>query len=182
MGRTNQNLKTRLLQHHNSISSSLKQNTKPEDFTLALSEHIFNFTNHFILFENVSLISRDQGLKQIFRETIEIKKILFKNNSINRDTGEFGLNSIYDNLLRSNKVNITSPKSYDLCPRNMSDISNEPELKRSKRFASAVVLKKIRANKLYVISLLGINFVYFYSCLLVLMLIMNTVYVFEISS
>ena len=74
MGRTNQNLKTRLLQHHNSISSSLKQNTKPEDFTSALSEHIFNFPNHFILFEKVSLISRDQGLKQTFRETIEIRK------------------------------------------------------------------------------------------------------------
>lgn len=145
VGRTNQNLRTRLLQHHNSISSSLKQNTKPEDFTSALAEHIFNFPNHFILFENVSLISRDQGLKQTFRETIEIKKILFKNNSINRDTGEFGLNSIYDNLLRSNKVNITSPKSYDLCPRNTSVKSNEPEPKRSRRFASAVALKKIRA-------------------------------------
>ena len=48
VGRTNQNLKTRLLQHHNSISSSLKQNTKPEDFTSALSEHINNFPNHFI--------------------------------------------------------------------------------------------------------------------------------------
>ena len=93
----------------------------------------------------VSLISRDQGLRQIFREIIEIKKILFKNISINKDTGEFGLNSIYDNLLRSNTVNITSPKSYDLCPRNMSDNSNEPEPKRSKRLASAVALKKIRA-------------------------------------
>ena len=107
--------------------------------------HIFNFPNHFILFENVSLISRDQGLKQTFRETIEIKKILFKNNSINRDTGEFGLNSIYDNLLRSNKVNITSPRSYDLCPPNTSVKYNEPEPKRSRRFASAVALKKIRA-------------------------------------
>ena len=92
VGRTNQNLKMRLLQHHNSIFSFLKQNTKPEDFTSVLSEHIFNYPNHFILFENVSFISRDQGLKQIFRETIEIKKILFKNNSINIDTGELGLN------------------------------------------------------------------------------------------
>ena len=87
------------------------------------------------------MISRDQGLKQIFRKTIEIKKKLFKNNSINRDTGKFGLNSIYDNLPRSNKVHITSPKSYDLCPRNMSDKSDEPEPKRSKRLASAVALK-----------------------------------------
>ena len=72
MGRTNQNSKMRLLQHHDSISSPLKQNTKPDDFTSALSEHIFNFPNHFTSFENVSLISRDQGLKQVFRETIEI--------------------------------------------------------------------------------------------------------------
>ena len=35
---------------------------------------LINYPNHFILFENVSLISRDQGLKQIFREIIEIKK------------------------------------------------------------------------------------------------------------
>ena len=90
VGRTNQNFKMRLLQHHNSISSSFKQNFKPEDFMSALSKHIYNYPNHFILFENVSLISRDQGLKQIFRETIEIKKKkIFKNNSINRDTGEF---------------------------------------------------------------------------------------------
>ena len=74
VGHTNQNLKIRLLQHHNYISSSLKQNSKPEDFTSALLEHIFNCPNDFILFENVSLISRDQGLKQIFRETVEIKK------------------------------------------------------------------------------------------------------------
>ena len=174
----------RLLQHHNSISSSLKQNSKSEDFTSALLEHIYNYRNHFILFGNVSLISRDQGLKQIFRETIEIKKKkLFKNNSINRDTGEFGLNSIYDNLPRSNKVNLISPKSFDLCPPDLSDKSNEPEPKKSRRFASAVALKKKnKSNKLYVISLLGINFVYFYSCLLVLLLMMNTVYVLEKSS
>ena len=77
---------------------------------------------------------------------------------------------------------MTSPKSYDLCPRNMSDNSNEPGPKRSKRFASTVALKKNKSNKLYVISLLGINFVYFYSYLLVLLLMMNTVYVFKISS
>ena len=90
-------------------------------------------------------IGLNQGLKHIFRETIEIKKYLFKNNSINRDTDEFGLNSIYDNLLRSNKVNITSPESYDLCPPDNSGKSNEPEPKRSRRFTSAVAVKKIRA-------------------------------------
>ena len=55
------------------------------------------------------------------------------------------------------------------------DKSNEPEPNRSRRFASAVALKKNKSNKLYVISLLGINFVCFYSCLLVLLLMMNTI-------
>ena len=59
MGRTNQNLKMRLIQHHNSISSSFKQNSQTEDFTSALSAHIYNYPNHFIFFENVSLIIRD---------------------------------------------------------------------------------------------------------------------------
>ena len=77
MGRTNQNLKVRLLQHHISISSSLKHKSKPEDFTSALSKHIYNYPNHFIWFDNVSLISRDQDLKHIFRENIEIKKKIF---------------------------------------------------------------------------------------------------------
>ena len=44
---------------------------------------------------------RNRGLKQNFRETLEIKKILFKNIVLNHDIGEFGLNSIYDNLLKS---------------------------------------------------------------------------------
>ena len=77
VGHTNQNLKMRLLQHHNSISSYLKQNSKHEDFTTALLEHIYNYPNHFIMFDNVSLISRDQGFKQISRETIEIKKYMY---------------------------------------------------------------------------------------------------------
>ena len=48
VGGTNQNLKMRLLQNHNSISSSLKQNAKPEDFTSALWGHIYNYPNNFI--------------------------------------------------------------------------------------------------------------------------------------
>ena len=72
------------------------------------------------------------------------------------------MNLIYDNLLKSNEVSLTSPKSYDFCPPDLSDKSNEPEPKGSKRFASAVALKKNKSNKLYVISLLGINFVCFY--------------------
>jgi len=33
---------------------------------------------------------------------------------LNRDTGEFGLNSIYDNLLKSNKINLVSLNNIDL--------------------------------------------------------------------
>ena len=58
---------------------------------------------------------------------------------------QVNLNAIYNNLLRSNKVNLISPKSYDLCPADMSDKSKKPEPKRSRKFASAVALKKIRA-------------------------------------
>lgn len=144
VGRTNQSLEMRLLQHKDSISSALKQDSKSEDFTSALSEHIFNFPDHFILFENVSLISRDRGLKQNFRETLEIKKILFKNIALNRDTGEYGLNSIYDNLLKSDRVKFNSPNVVDLCPNVISLNANEPNPRRSKRLASAFALKRIR--------------------------------------
>jgi hypothetical protein len=71
-----------LLQHKDFISSALKQDCKSEDFSSALSEHIFNFTDHFILFSNVSVISRDRGLKKNFRETLEIRKMLFNNIAI----------------------------------------------------------------------------------------------------
>ena len=47
------------------------------------------------MFENVYY----RDIKQVFRETVEIKKILFKNLALNRDTGEFGSNSIYEKLL-----------------------------------------------------------------------------------
>ena len=90
------------------------------------------------------MISRDRGLKQNFRETLEIKKILFKNIALNRDTGEFGLNSIYDNLLKSDRVKFNSPNVVDLCPNVVSLNANEPNPRRSKRIASAFALKRIR--------------------------------------
>jgi hypothetical protein len=143
VGRANQSLEMRLLQHKDSISSALKQDSKSADFTSALSEHIFNFPDHFILFENASLISRDRGLKQNFRETLEIKKILFKNIALNRDTGEFRLNSVYNNLLKSNKAKFNSLNVVDLCPSVISFNADEPNPRRSKRLTSAFALKRI---------------------------------------
>ena len=133
MGRTNQNLEMRLLQYKESISSALKQNSKSGDFISAISEHIFIFPDHFILFDNVSLISRDRGLKQNFRETLETKKILFKNMALNRDTGKFGLNSIYDNLLKSHEIKFISPNAINLCPSVSSLNAGEQDPRRVKR-------------------------------------------------
>jgi hypothetical protein len=90
------------------------------------------------------LISGDRGLKQNFRETLEIKTILFKNTALNRDTGEYGLNSIYDNLLKSDRIKFNSPNVVDLCPNVTSLNPNEPHPRRSKRLASAFALKRIR--------------------------------------
>jgi hypothetical protein len=42
------------------------------------------------MFKKTFLISRDQGLKQFFRETPETIKNLFKNLALNRGTGELG--------------------------------------------------------------------------------------------
>ena len=92
----------------------------------------------------MSLISRDRGLKQNFRVTLEIKKILFKNIALNRDTGEYGLDSIYDNQLKSDRVKFNSPYVVDLCPSVISLNANEPNPRRSKRLASAFALKRIR--------------------------------------
>jgi len=66
------------------------------------------------MFENVSLIFRDRGLKQLFKETIEIKKILFMNRALKKDAGEYGLNYTYHNLLQSNKVNYIFHNTNDL--------------------------------------------------------------------
>ena len=53
-----------------------------------------------ILFENSSLISNDLGIKQVVRESIEINLKINKNISLNRDLGEYSLNSLYSNLIK----------------------------------------------------------------------------------
>ena len=50
---------------------------------------------------------------------------------LNRDTGELGLISIYDNLLKSDRVNFNSPNVINVCPSASSIHANEPDPRRS---------------------------------------------------
>ena len=54
-----------------------------------------------ILFEKYSLISNDLGIKQVFKESIEISLKINSNVSLNRDLGEYSLNFLYSNLIKN---------------------------------------------------------------------------------
>ena len=53
--------------------------------------------------------------------------------ALNRDTGEFGLNSIYDNLSKPDRVKFNSPNAINIFQSVTSFNANEPDLRRSKR-------------------------------------------------
>jgi translation elongation factor EF-Ts len=73
VGRTQQNLENRLNQHKNAIDGSLKHNQKPEIFESAVAEHIFDFPQDNILFDQKNIVDMSIGLLQSFRKIIEIK-------------------------------------------------------------------------------------------------------------
>ena len=56
------------------------------------------YPEHFVQFGEATAIYNDRGFSQRAREAIEIKKHMFANLSINRDTGNLNTCSIYDNL------------------------------------------------------------------------------------
>ena len=62
---------------------------------------MFNNSSHTILFKKSSLISNDLGVKQAVRESIEINLKLDNNISLNRDLGEYSLNSLCSNLIKN---------------------------------------------------------------------------------
>jgi len=64
--------------------------------------------------------------------------------ALNRDTVEFGLNSLYDNLLKSGRVKFISPNAINLCPSVSSIHANESDPERSKRLTSVFALERIR--------------------------------------
>ena len=61
--------------------------------------HIFKNPSHVIL--KSSLISNDLGMKQVVQESIENSLKINNNISLNRDLGEYSLNSLYSNLIKN---------------------------------------------------------------------------------
>ena len=92
VGRTNQNFEKRLQQRKDDITRALNSNITYVSFDSALSSYVFENPSHKILFEESSLVSNDLGIKQVVRETIEIKLKINNNISLNRDSGEYSLN------------------------------------------------------------------------------------------
>ena len=127
VGRTHQNLEKRIHQHKEDIDKALIANNSNNSFDSALASHIFDNPSHTILFEKSSLISSDLGIKQVVRESIEIRLKINKNISLNRDLGEYSLNSLYSNLIKNDLT------KYFIKP---IDNSIEPVTKRPLRLAA----------------------------------------------
>ena len=79
------------IEHQNLIEKTLQLRKPPETFVSALAEHTFFYPEHFIQFDEATAISNDRDFSQWAREAIEIKKHIFANLSINRDTGNLNI-------------------------------------------------------------------------------------------
>ena len=148
VGRTQQTLENRLQQHKNAIDCALKQNKTPETFESAVAEHLYNFPHHSILFDQTKIVDTSVGLLQSFREIIEIKKIIYGGTSINRDEGEFGINSIYNSLIKmqarystNTDFNNISETKDDLANKGQNGLNDE----KSKRTAAKLATKRIHS-------------------------------------
>ena len=113
VGRTHQNLEKRLQQHKKDIDKALISNSSNNSFDSALGWHIFNNSSHTVLFEKSSLISNVLGIKQVVRESIEISLKIYNNISLNRDLGEYSLNSLYSNLIKNDLTKYFTKPIYN---------------------------------------------------------------------
>ena len=127
VGRTHQNLEKRIQQHKDDIVKALNSNISTVSSDSALGSHIFENPNHNILFDESALISNDLGIKQVVRESIEIRLKINNNISLNRDLGEYTLNALYTNLIKNDLT------KYFKKP---IDINTEPVTKRPLRLAA----------------------------------------------
>ena len=127
IGRTHQNLEKRIQQHKDDIVKALNSNISTVSSDSALGSHIFENPNHNILFDESALISNDLGIKQVVRESIEIRLKINNNISLNRDLGEYTLNALYTNLIKNDLT------KYFKKP---IDINTEPVTKRPLRLAA----------------------------------------------
>jgi len=148
VGRTQQNLKNRLQQHKYAIDCSLRQNKKPDTFESAIAGHVYNFPHHSILFDQTKIIDKSVGLLQSFREIIEIKKIIYGGISINRDEGEFKINSIYNSLIKDQSKTSMSIDLHN-CPETSNNLANGGQSMvnavRSQRTAAKIANEKIHS-------------------------------------
>ena len=80
---------------------------------------MFENRSHKILFKEYTLISNELGIQQIVREVIEIRLKINYNIFLNRDLGEYSLNALYTNLIKSDLA-----KYY----KNPIDINKEQEV------------------------------------------------------
>ena len=113
VGKTHQNLEKRLHQHKEDIDKALISYSSNNSFDSAFACHIFNNPSHTILFENSSLISNDFGVKQVVRESIEISLKVNNNISLNRDLGEYSLNSLCSNLIKNDRTKYFTKPIYN---------------------------------------------------------------------
>ena len=104
IGRTHQQFIERFIEHRNSIEKTLQLRKPPETFVSALAEPTFFHPEHFIQFDEATAISNDRGFSKWAREAIEIKKHMFANLSINRDTWNLNIDPIYDCLLKNEPI------------------------------------------------------------------------------
>ena len=103
-GRTHQQFLERFIEHCSLIEKNLQLNKPPEIFVSALAEHSFFQPERFVQFDEVTAISDDRGFSQLAKETIEIKKHMFGNLSVNRDTRNLNIDPIYDCLLKNEPI------------------------------------------------------------------------------
>ena len=66
-----------------------------------------------ILFAKSSLISNDLGIKQVVQESIEFSLKIHNNISLNRDLGEYSLNSLYSNLIKNDLTKYFTKPIYN---------------------------------------------------------------------
>ena len=146
VGRTQQILENRLQQHKNAKDCALKQNKTPETFESAVAEHLYNFPHHSILFDQTKIVDTSVGLLQSFREIIEIKKIIYGGISINRDEGDFRINSIYNSLIKK-QVKFSTSTIFDNSSDTNDDLADKGQTGlnagKGKRTAAKLASKRI---------------------------------------
>ena len=130
------------------IDCSLRQNKKPETFESAIAEHVYNFPHHSMLFDQTKIVDKSVGLLQSFREIIEIKRLSIGGISINRDEGDFKINSIYNSLIKDQSKISTSIDLHN-CPETSNNLANKSQSKvntvRSQQTAAKIANENIHS-------------------------------------